>query len=140
MKEETLKEKVGGTGSQLVTLAGQNIKKFEHRWVVVEHGLNEDGDYIWHVSQHRRERPFPEKLDLFWQIIANYLDKVIPGDVKVKMDKPPGDWEIKVLSVRALGIGKNWNFDEDDMSTPLEAMCDHLSNEIDKVNPRKRRL
>ena len=140
MEENTLKSTLDSKGTQLTTLAGQNIKKYTHRWVQVDHGLNEQGDYIWHISQHRRERPFPDNLNLFWKIIANHIDKVIPDDIKVKMDNPPSDWEIKVMSVRALGIGKNWNFDEDDMEKPLEAMCDHLSDEIDKKNPRKKRL
>lgn len=140
MKEDTLKVSLNSGGTPLVTLSGANVSKLEHRWVIVEYGLNENGDYIWHFSQHRRERPFPQNLDLFYRIIATHLNKVIPSDVTVRIYPPPSDWEIKVISIVAKEIGKRWNFDEEDMSKHLIPICDHMSDEIEKRNPKKSKL
>ena len=106
-------------------------------WVEVEHGLTPDGDYAWHFSNAHRSKPLPNKLTKIYQIIATYLDRVIPDEVTVDVYPPPESWEKKVITVIARGIGKKWNFDEDNMKKPLAKIGELVTAEINLTSPRK---
>ena len=87
--------------------------------VDMEHGTNSDGDYIWHFMPKHHSRAFPEDLSQVFQILVSYLGKIIPEAIKVDVYPPPKDWEVKLLTVVARKIKKNWTYDYDDMKKYL---------------------
>ena len=125
------------TGSPLIALAGSDVKTEQHGYVEVTHGLNGSGDYIWQFAQLKKQRPFPDDLRFFYDQISKGLDPLFQG-IEWVMYPPPSDWEIKIISVKAKGVGKLWSFDEDEMGKPLPNICKILSDYLDTL-PRPRR-
>lgn len=120
--------------------AAVDLKTEKFGWTEVEHGLTADGDYVWHFSNHHRHRTFPQDLYKIKQIIVTYLSKLIPDTIQVICLDPPSDWDKKVITVKAKGFGKTFNFDAL-MSTlhdkNLKIIGDMISTEIEIANPRR---
>jgi len=125
--------------NQVVKPIGE-FKKEYNEFVELEYGLTADGDYVWHFASHRRERPFPSDPTKFCQYIKTYLDVKIPSDVRVDVLFSPPNWDKKVISVIARGLGKKWNFDEDIYIKQLPKICDLMNEEIKRITPRRRFL
>ena len=116
------------------------FKKERIGFVEAEYGLNDTGDYVWHFSPFYRSKPFPSDPTLFIRIIQTYLGSAIPSEVKVDVYLPPSTWERKVFSVLAREVGKKWNFNEDMLTKPIKKICDHMTEEISRQNPRRTNL
>lgn len=116
------------------------LKAEKHGWVEVEHGETEDQDYVWHFSDHHAQRTIPEDQQKCIQIIATYLSKVIPEDIEVTCLPSPDGWEKKVISVKAHGMAKKWNFDEEEMTRYLPKICELISEEIEQNVKRRKFL
>ena len=85
---------------------------------VLKHGLKRKV-IIWHFMPKHHSRAFPEDLSQVFQILVSYLGKIIPEAIKVDVYPPPKDWEVKLLTVVARKIKKNWTYDYDDMKKYL---------------------
>lgn len=119
--------------------ASFELKKEVHDWVELERGLNGDGDYVWHFSTHHNQRIFPQNMKRVREIIVTFLSKSIPEEIKVDYYPSPDDWEKKVETVKANGIGKLWNYDEDLLNRHLPKILELLNKEIVYYAERKRR-
>ncbi|RLA62965.1 MAG: hypothetical protein DRQ88_13010 [Epsilonproteobacteria bacterium] len=128
MDVEFDKEQMKG---ELEVNAEATLKEEKFGWCQVDHGKNQDGDYVWNFFPWHRSRPFPDKMKTLLSIIHTYLDKVIPEDIKVEVTQPPADWEIKLITVEAKGLANKWNFDEENMSKYLPTIGDMISHEVD---------
>jgi hypothetical protein len=120
-------------------LSGSEIKTEVHGYIEVSHGLNDEGDYIWQFAQLKKQRPFPNDLRFFYDQISKGLDPLFQK-VKWTIYPPPSDWEIKVIAVKAHGVGKLWSFDEEEMSKPLPKLCKVLNDYLDKLPKPKRKI
>ena len=117
-----------------------SLKKEKIGYVELEHGLNDEGDYVWHFSPYHRAKPFPENVHILLRIIKTYLLKCIPSETTVDVYPPPSSWDKKVISVLARGLGKKWNFNERGVLTANKEICDHMTEVINANNPRRRNL
>lgn len=120
-----------------ITAPAQTTKKEKFGWLEIEHGLTSEGDYAWHITTHHKGKPLPDDLEFTYRVLATYLDKVIPDKILVDVYPPPAAWEKKLISVIARGIGKKWNFEEESMVKNLPTIGDLISEEIDKLNPKR---
>lgn len=117
-----------------------DFTKYILGFVEVERGLSDTGDYVVHFSSYHKAKPFPKDNELFLRIIATYLKPFIPSDIDVDIYLPPDAWEKKVISLIARGFGKQWNFDESRLNHPIEQVCNHMTDEINRQNPRRTNL
>lgn len=117
-----------------------DLKTEKFGWTEIEHGLTDEGDYVWHFSNHHKHRRFPNDLTTIKRIIVTYLSKAIPEDIKKLVIDPPSDWEKKVLTVKAFGFGKLWNYDvliDEANNKYIPKIGELISEEIEKANPRR---
>ena len=135
---EDLKKHISEKPSVVKPVADYITEKFD--LLEVEHGYNDEGDYIWHFANAHRSRPFPNDIEYVCRVIATYFDPHIPKGVDVDVFFPPADWEKKVLTVIGRKLGKKWNFDEEKINAELETIGKLLSETMSKQSPRKRTL
>lgn len=120
-----------------VVQAPANLKKEKFGWLEVEHGETDKGDYVWHFSDYHHQRKFPKDQKKILEIIVTYLDKVIPDNITKDVFPTPESWDKSVITVRANGIAKKWNFDEEAMTKPLKKIGELISEEIEKHVTRR---
>lgn len=112
-----------------------NLEERTHRWVNLEYGPTDDGDYVIHFSDFHEQRNFPpEKAELFAKIIFTHFDSIIPAKFVKDYYPSPGGWEKSVISLMIRGIHKEWNFEQlykEKLLEKLEPCADHLSDEIE---------
>lgn len=116
------------------------FKRTEYKYVEVEAGLTDEGNYAWHFASFRREKPFPKDPVLFIRIIKTYLEPALPADSDVKVMLSPGNWDKSVISVIVKGIGKQWNFNEEMINKPIPKICELMNEEIDRITPKRKFL
>jgi hypothetical protein len=101
----------------------------DQKLIDVEHGYDVDGNYIWHISTNTEKRNIPESRPFLIDIINTYFKPRIPeGDVHVWFPNP--EWDVKVLTIKGMDLGKKWNFDEDRINKVLPAVCKILEKNL----------
>lgn len=116
MKKEELKDQEPLKVNNTIGI----ILKVTHGYVDMEHGSNEDGDYIWHFMPSKMSRlGFPEDLKLVYQVLVTHLKKIIPADVLVQVYPPEKMWEVKLITVAARKLKKHWTFEQEQMDKYL---------------------
>lgn len=125
-------------GEVYVVESSVNLKTEKFEWCELQHGLTNEGDYVWHFSSHHPRRLFPKNQDHILRIIVTFLDKVIPDDVVKSIFPSPADWDKKVITVKAIGFGKKWNFDQDKINGANAEIGLRISKEIEIANPPRK--
>ena len=133
-EQDTLKEHASGDPQAVGTF---KLKEVKIGWAEIQHGLNQDNDYVWHFSTHHPKRVFPPDFTIISRAIVTYLEKVIPNGVKRDFFPPPENWEKKVITVVARGLGDQWNFDEESMGKYLPKIAEYINEEIDNYYTKR---
>jgi len=82
--------------------------------VAIDHGFD-GSDYVWHIEPGPR-RQWKVTMDRVIYAIAKTMHGVIPDNVKVNIFKPYLDWEVKVVTFKAHGLGDCWNVTPKDIT------------------------
>jgi len=101
-------------------------------FVDVQYGLNNDGDFVYHFTPAAPTKPFPDDCrPLVNNIIRPWLEKSgIPTGTTFNIHLPPREWEIKLVTIVATGVGKKWNFDEESYTKYIPKICDEITENL----------
>lgn len=138
MIKETLKKFYDQGPSIVKPVANYTLENYN--LLEVEHGLNDQGDYVWHFSNRHPARMFPQKLDAIVKIIKEKLSTVISDSTTVDVFFSPADWDKKIITVVARGVGKLWSFDEESMTKRLPEIGEEVSEFLNRIHPKRTRL
>lgn len=74
-----------------------------------------DDDYVWHIEHAAIRRPWrvPEPKVIY--LIATTMHEVLPYHIQAKIWLPQQDWELRTITFKAMGVGKEWSFSERDV-------------------------
>lgn len=135
---EEFKTHLKGNSSLVKAVGDYKTEKFD--LLEVEHGLDVDGNYVYHFTSWHKARPFPQDQTKVTQIIVSYLNKSIPDSIEIDFYPSPDSWDKKVITVIARGVGKKWNYNEKNLIKTLPIIGELISSEINKINPRRKGL
>jgi len=79
-------------------------------FVRVIHGPHGE-DYVWHVEHAALRRPWKTTNERIIFIIATIMHDCLP-DIEAKIWPPAGDWELRTITFKALGLVDEWTFHE----------------------------
>lgn len=75
--------------------------------ILIQHGWN-GTDYVWNIEPAPRRR-WKVSLDRVIYAVAKTMNQTVPPNVRVNIFRPARDWEVKILTFRAYGLGECWN-------------------------------
>jgi len=83
-------------------------------FVRIFHGWHDD-DYVWHIEHASIKRPWKVSIERVVYMVAKTMHDNLP-DVEARIWLPQGDWELKSISFKALGVSGEWSFHEEDVA------------------------
>ncbi len=118
--------------TQEVTAPG--IIEVKCNYVSVQYGLDSSGNYVWNYRSESPLKPFPNNISAFVAIAQKYLGPIVPEE-KMEVYPPNPHWDVKVITFKAVGVGKTWQFDEDLYSKHAVAIGNEMSELLLKLFP-----
>jgi hypothetical protein len=118
--------------SQEVSAPG--IQERKCNYVSVQFGLDHSGNYVWNYRSESPLKPFPNNISSFVAIAQKYLGPIVPEE-KMEVYPPNPHWDVKVITFKAVGVGKTWQFDEELYSKDAEIIGHEMSDLLLKIFP-----
>lgn len=81
--------------------------------IQIRHGWDGD-DYVWHIEPISR-RKWKTSVERATYATIKTMSTTIPSDVFVKIFPPFSDWEIKVITFKAMKLRNCWNVSQTDL-------------------------
>jgi hypothetical protein len=135
---DSANEHLGQETNEVTPVA--ELTKIKIKWVEVEHGNTDEGDYVFHFSDHHMQRTFPKSpkvLQMIINSITNNLDKVIPGK-EIEFMRTPEDWDKQVFTIKVKDWSNNmFDFDDDRIAKALNTIGEEVSDLIEKTVIRR---
>ena len=118
-----------------------NLEKKHIKWMEVEHGDTDKGDYVLHFTDHHAQRTFPKSPKLRQQIVNSItfnLDKVVPEAIVKDFQDSPEGWEKVVYTIFLRKFNsESFNFDDDRMAEALVTIGEEVSAIIEGSHVRR---
>ena len=119
-----------------------NLTKKKVNWVEIEYGNTDEGNYVFHFTDHHMQRTFPRSPKILQEIvniITESLDKVIPGK-EIRFMRTPEDWDKQVFTIKVLDWSdKKFNFNDDRVEEVLDEIGEKIS-EIIEITVKRRKF
>lgn len=80
-------------------------------FVRIHHGWH-NNDYVWHIEHASIRRPWKVPIKRVIYAIAKTMHAALP-DIEATIWPPQMDWELRMITFKALNLKHEWSFSED---------------------------